>query len=84
MQGQPPRAPRALGAKSIINGPWATNILATPLHIIVVYGSVWVGLGRFGSGRIGSRFGRILAGRVGVALRFLVSYMDYFLVSESI
>ena len=39
---------------------------------------------RVGSGRIGSRFCQILAGRVGSALQIFKFFADYFLVPESI
>ena len=39
---------------------------------------------RVGSGRVGSRFSRISAGRVGSALRIFKFFTDYFLVPESI
>ena len=59
----------------------------TPWHSYAVSGSE-LSTGRMdprvGSGRVGSRFCWILAGRVGSALRIIRFFTEYFLVPESI
>ena len=53
------------------------------MNIEVVHGSDEL-TGRVGLGRVGSRFSRILEGRVGSAFWIHQFFTDYFLVPESI